>query len=88
MRVAKRKLPSIERLNVTLRLYDPNWDARKLGTFTSELVGPNTYRPVLGRKPSPGKFGNQKTDRLKIIEDFGPSPQSYDTVKVLSMCSS
>ena len=86
---AKPKKPSIDRLSLTLKLYDPNWQKGMIGTQSSEEVSPSSYKPKLFRKPSPVKFTTQKTNRGVIkVEDFGPSPQSYDLVSGLSMCSS
>lgn len=59
-----------------------------LGTQSSEKVAPNTYRPKFYKRPSPGKFGTEKTTRLQRVVDFGPSPHKYDIMTGLSMCSS
>jgi hypothetical protein len=88
LRQIQVKKPSIERLNVTLKLYDPNWQGRMLGTQSPERVAPNTYRPTFYKRPSPGKFGTEKTKRLNRVVDFGPSPHKYDIMTGLSMCSS
>jgi hypothetical protein len=80
--------PSIDRLNITLKLYDPKWQKGLIGTQSSEVVSPSSYKPFIHRKSSPAKFQNEKTDRLLIkVKDFSPSPHSYDVVSGLSMCS-
>lgn len=86
LRKVTLKKSAIDRLDFTLRLYHPAWESRQIGYHTSELVAPNTYRPKLPRKQFHATFSTEK--RFKNPRNLSPSPQAYDTLRGLSMCSS
>jgi hypothetical protein len=56
LKPSKHVIPSIDRLNITKRLYHPEWESIKMGTNTSETVAPGSYRPVKLKKHKPVTF--------------------------------
>lgn len=79
-------------LKQALRLYDPVWVKTngKEATLGSTVVipGPTSYHPKRTKINKKYSFQKELTNRMKIIEDFGVSPVTYDIQKGLSMCSS
>jgi len=61
---ARVKQPSIARLNITLKLYDPKWAKGLVGKETPQAVSPSSYRPTFSKRSSPARFQNEKTNRL------------------------
>lgn len=72
-----------------MKLYDPKWDKLKMGTVTSPIVAPGSYNQnKVPKKIKVHKFSTTKTNRLGVDRNDGPSPNKYDTVTGMSMCSS
>ena len=71
---------NIKKLKTAFKIYDPNF-------VPDNSPGPLSYRPLHKKtRISPG-FQQAKTYRLKKIEDFGVSPNSYDMQNREAYCS-
>jgi len=79
-------------MKLTLRLYDPNFGKQKLGKLRAQALieapGPLSYCTKKNKSSKLGTFQKEITKRGPLELNNSVSPNHYDPMKTLSMCSS